>query len=92
MASEHIKPTPVVIVRPRHDKWWAFGGGLGKIIAGIAMSFLGGLIAWWLGPLIFGDAYTLGYWQSFALIFFIRAILPITPGIQYQDSNRQAQP
>ena len=92
MEDKHIKPTPVVLVRPRHDKWWTIGGVLGKIVAGTAFTFLAALIAWWLGPIIFGDTYTLGYWQSFALIFFIRAILPIRTGIQYQDTNKLAQP
>ena len=92
MGDERIKPTPVVIVRPRHEKWYGIGKGAGEFLVGIAASFLFALVAWWIGPLVFGDAYTLGYWQTFGLIFFLRMIVPRAASPRYQDDLRQAQP
>ena len=92
MEDKHIKPTPVVVVRPRHNITHAIGANAGKILAGISVTFLTALIAWWLGPIVFGDAYTLGYWQTFALIFFLRMVIPRPMSFQYQDTLKQGQP
>lgn len=91
--SDHLNPTPVVLVEPRHRlnvEWFSYIAG--RLTVGFAFTFLLALIAWWLGPLVFGEWYSLGYWQSFALIFFLRAVVPRQPGVRMQSNLRSHLP
>lgn len=90
MSNEnaYVKPVLVAVVEPRHGIWWH----LARIVGGIAGAFLLALIAWWLGPFIFGDWYALGYWQTFALVFFLRALVPRARSFQYQSNVRAEVP
>ena len=70
-----IQPQRVVIVKPKNT----IGENLGWIAGSIIGLFILALAAWLLGPIVFGDSYTLGYWQTLALVVFLRAVIPRTP-------------
>ena len=89
MSEKYLEPTPVVIVEPRHTRAHEVATFVAE---GIGGNLLYALIAWWLGPLIFGDWYSLGYWQTFALLFFLRVVVPRSGGVRHQSNRRLAQP
>lgn len=88
MSEKYLEATPVVVVEPRHT--WSHH--VATLTVGIGGTFLFALIAWWLGPLIFGDWYSLGYWQTFALLFFLRAVVPRSGGVRHQSKLRVSRP
>ena len=92
MPREHINPQPVVVVQPRHNLTFSIGLFVSKIIVGTACTFLFALIAWWLGPIVFPDHYDFSYWQTFALLYLARVIIPRTSSFQYQSNLATGQP
>ena len=92
MSSKHIKPLPVVVVQPRHKPSFGIGLFAGKVIVGTAFTFLFALVAWWRGPIVFPDHYDLSYWQTFALLYLLRVIVPRPASFQYQSASSSAQP
>ena len=92
MPHKHINPQPVVVVQPRHNLAFSIGLFVSKIIVGTAFTFLFALIAWWLGPIVFPDHYDLSYWQTFALLYLLRVIVPRPASFQYQSASSIAQP
>ncbi|RBP66381.1 hypothetical protein DFO66_103328 [Brevibacterium sanguinis] len=79
-----IPPTPVVVVEPQTSLKENFYHFCVLLVASIPVTLAFAAIAWWLGPLIFEDAYTFSFWQTFALIFFLRCIVPRPMSFRYQ--------
>ena len=92
MSSKHIDPQPVVVVEPRHSLAFSVGSFAGKIIVGTALTFLFALVAWWLGPIVFPDHYDLSYWQTFALLYLLRVIIPRPYSFRHQSNLAAGQP
>ena len=92
MTAKHITPTPVVVVHPRHDPAFGAGAFAARIIIGTAFTFLYALIAWWLGPIVFPELFDLTYWQTFALLYLARAIIPRPASFRYQSDAVLGQP
>ncbi len=92
MNTHHLNPQPVVVVEPRHNPGFAIGLFATRIIISTAFTFLYALIAWWLGPIVFPDHYDLTYWQTFALIYLARTIIPRARSFEYQSNSTLGQP
>lgn len=92
MPHKHINPQPVVVVQPRHKPSFGIGLFAGKVIVGTAFTFLFALVAWWIGPIVFPGHYDLSYWQTFALLYLLRVIVPRPASFQYQSNLATGQP
>lgn len=92
MTSKYINPQPVVVVQPRHSLAFSVGDLAAKIIVGTAFTFLFALVAWWLGPIVFPELFDLSYWQTFALLYLMRLIVPRSRSFQYQSNLAVGQP
>lgn len=92
MPHKHINPQPVVVVQPRHKPSFGIGLFAGRVIVGTAFTFLFALIAWWLGPIVFPGLYDFSYWQTFALLYLARVIIPRPASFQYQSNLATGQP
>ena len=88
--SDHIEPTPVVVVQPRHNIASEFGLIAGKFLVGIAFTFLLAWLVQILLPIVFEVSWD--YWRCFWLLFLLRFIIPRPASFQYQSNRRNAQP
>lgn len=92
MTQKYITPQPVVVVHPRHDTAFGIAAFATRIVVGTAFTFLFALVAWWLGPIVFPGLFDLTYWQTFALLYLARVVIPRPASFRYQSDSVLGQP